>query len=146
MNLTWNDLIIYILETLCGLVITFGIPYAISLIRTKIKSEQVARIIDRAGTIIEKSVTLVNQTFVDALKENGKFDRAAQKAAFDMCKQRVLSMLNEESIKAIYETFGDFDEWIRMQIEASVRTNKLLSDPIHGVVLNDSANNETVGE
>lgn len=146
MNLTWNDLIIYILETICGLVITFGIPYAISLIRTKIKSEQVARIIDRAGTIIEKSVTLVNQTFVDALKENGKFDRATQKAAFDMCKQRVLSMLNEESVKAIYETFGDFDEWIRMQIEASVRTNKLLHAPIHGVILNDSSNNETVGE
>ena len=121
----WKDLLIYIIQTLCGLVITVGIPYIFTLIRKKIKDEKLERIINRVENIVSKTVILVNQTYVDALKEEGLFDKEAQKAAFEMCKEKVLAMLNEESIKAIAETFGDFDEWIRTLIEAYVRENKM---------------------
>lgn len=120
----WKDLLIYIIQSLCGLVISVGIPYAFALLRKKVKDEKLARIIDRVENIVSKTVILVNQTYVDALKESDLFDKEAQKAAFDMCKERVLAMLNDESIKAIAETFGDFDEWIRTLIEAYVRENK----------------------
>lgn len=120
----WKDLLIYIIQSLCGLVISVGIPYAFTLLRKKVKDEKLARIIDRVENIVSKTVILVNQTYVDALKESDLFDKEAQKAAFDMCKERVLAMLNDESIKAIAETFGDFDEWIRTLIEAYVRENK----------------------
>ena len=120
----WKDLLIYIIQSLCGLVISVGIPYAFTLLRKKVKDEKLARIIDRVENIVSKTVILVNQTYVDALKESDLFDKEAQKAAFEMCKERVLAMLNDESIKAIAETFGDFDEWIRTLIEAYVRENK----------------------
>lgn len=120
----WKDLLIYIIQSLCGLVISVGIPYAFALLRKKVKDEKLARIIDRVENIVSKTVILVNQTYVDALKESDLFDKEAQKAAFEMCKERVLAMLNDESIKAIAETFGDFDEWIRTLIEAYVRENK----------------------
>lgn len=122
--MNWKDLLIYVIQTLCGLVISVGIPYLFTLLRKKVKDEKIARIISRVENIVRKTVTLINQTYVDALKEAGKFDKEAQKAAFDMCKERVLAMLNEESIKAIAETFGDFDEWIRTLIEAFVRDEK----------------------
>ena len=125
MEMTWKDLLIYIIQTLCGLVITVGIPYLFTLIRKKIKDEKLERIINRAENIVSKTVILVNQTYVDALKDADMFDAEAQKAAFEMCKEKVLAMLNEESIKAIAETFGDFDEWIRTLIEAYVRENKM---------------------
>lgn len=121
----WKDLLIYIIQSLCGLVISVGIPYAFTLLRKKVKDEKLARIIDRVENIVSKTVILVNQTYVDALKESDLFDKEAQKAAFEMCKERVLAMLNDESIKAIAETFGDFDEWIRTLIEAYVRENKV---------------------
>lgn len=121
----WKDLLIYIIQTLCGLVITVGIPYLFTLLRKKIKDEKLERIINRVENIVSKTVILVNQTYVDALKETDMFDNEAQKAAFEMCKEKVLAMLNDESIKAIAETFGDFDEWIRTLIEAYVRENKL---------------------
>lgn len=124
MNLEWKDVLTYIVQTLCGLVITVGIPYAFTLLRKKVKDDKLARIISRVENIVSKTVILVNQTYVDALKVNGKFDKEAQKAAFEMCKERVLAMLNDESIKAIAETFGDFDEWIRTLIEAYVRDEK----------------------
>lgn len=125
MEMTWKDLLIYIIQTLCGLVITVGIPYLFTLIRNKVKDEKLERIINRAENIVSKTVILVNQTYVDALKDADMFDKEAQKAAFEMCKEKVLAMLNEESIKAIAETFGDFDEWIRTLIEAYVRENKM---------------------
>ena len=120
----WKDLLIYIIQTLCGAVITVGIPLAFALLRKKVKDEKVARIISRVEDIVSKTVILINQTYVDALKEAGKFGKEEQKAAFDMCKERVLSMLNDEAILAIAETFGDFDEWIRTLIEANVRNEK----------------------
>jgi hypothetical protein len=121
----WKDLLIYILESLCGLVITVGIPYAVSLLREKIKNEQLARILDRAAKIVSDSVLLVNQTYVDALKEAEQFDEAAQAHAFETCKAKIIALLNEEAIKAIYETYGDLEAWLKMAIEASVRQEKL---------------------
>lgn len=127
MEMNWQDLIMYIIQTLCGLVITVGIPFLFTLLRKKIKDDKLNRIITRVENIVSKTVTLINQTYVDALKEQDMFDKEAQKAAFEMCKEKVLQMLNEESIKAIAETFGDFDEWIRTLIEAYVRENKYIT-------------------
>lgn len=124
MNLTWKDLLIYIIQIVCGLVITVGIPYGFTLLRKKVKDERLSRIISRVENIVSKTVILINQTYVDALKEAGKFGKEEQKAAFEMCKSKVLAMLNDEAIKAIAETFGDFDEWIRTLIEAYVRDEK----------------------
>lgn len=124
MNLTWKDLLIYIIQIVCGLVITVGIPYGFTLLRRKVKDERLSRIISRVENIVSKTVILINQTYVDALKEAGMFGKEEQKAAFEMCKSKVLAMLNDEAIKAIAETFGDFDEWIRTLIEAYVRDEK----------------------
>ena len=121
----WKDLLIYVIQTLCGLVITVGIPFLFTLLRKKIKDEKLARLLSRVENIVKQTVILVNQTYVDALKEEGLFDKEAQKAAFEMCKEKVLAMLNDEAIVAIAETFGDYEEWIRTLIEAYVRENKL---------------------
>lgn len=123
--MNWEDLLTYIIQTLCGLAITVGIPFLFTLLRKKIKDEKLARLISRVENIVSKTVILINQTYVDALKEEGLFDKEAQKAAFEMCKEKVLAMLNDETIVAIAETFGDYEEWIRTLIEAYVRDNKL---------------------
>lgn len=121
----WKDLLIYVIQTLCGLVITVGIPFLFTLLRKKIKDEKLARLLSRVENIVKQTVILINQTYVDALKEEGLFDKEAQKAAFEMCKEKVLAMLNDEAIVALAETFGDYEEWIRTLIEAYVRENKL---------------------
>ena len=121
----WKDLLIYILESICGLVITVGIPYAVMLLKKKIENEQLARILDRAAKIVSDSVLLVNQTYVDALKQANQFDQEAQEKAFAICKAKVIALLNEEAIQAIYETYGDLEEWLKTVIEANVRNEKI---------------------
>lgn len=123
--MNWKDLLIYIIQTLCGLVITVGITFLFVLLRKKVKDEKLARLLTRVENIVKQTVILVNQTYVDALKEEGLFDKQAQKIAFDMCKEKVLDMLNDEAITAIEETFCDYEEWLRTLIEAYVRENKL---------------------
>ena len=123
--MNWEDLLIYIIQTLCGLVITVGIPFLFTLLRKKVKDEKLARLLSRVENIVKQTVILINQTYVDALKEEGLFDKEAQKAAFEMCMEKVLAMLNDEAIVAIAETFGDYEEWLRTLIEAYVRENKL---------------------
>ena len=125
--MNWQDLLMYIIQTLCGLVITVGIPFIFTLIRKKVKDEKLERIINRVENLVSKTVILVNQTYVDALKEADMFDTEAQKAAFEMCKEKVLEMLNEETITALAETFADYEEWIRTLIEAYVRENKYVT-------------------
>ena len=121
----WKDLLIYILESLCGLVITVGIPYAVMLLKKKIENEQLSRLLDRAAKIVSDSVLLVNQTYVDALKQAKQFDKEAQEKAFAICKAKIIALLNEESIQAIYETYGDLEEWLKTEIEANVRNEKI---------------------
>ena len=123
--MNWEELLIYIIKLVCGLVISVGIPLLLTVIRKKVKDEKLERIINRVENIVKQTVILINQTYVDALKEEGLFDKEAQKAAFEMCKDKVLAMLNDEAIVAIAETFGDYEEWIRTLIEAYVRENKL---------------------
>ena len=125
MELSWKDLLIYILQSVVAFVVSFGIPYLASLIKKKVKNEELGRVIDRAEKIVTDSVSLINQTFVDALKEADKFGVEEQKAAFEMCKQKVLSLLNAEAIEAIYQTYGDLEQWLKTQIEANVRNEKM---------------------
>lgn len=126
----WNQLLLYILETLIGLVITVGIPYAFSLLRQKVKNEQMQRVISRVEKLVSDTVRVINQTYVDEMKEKDLFDEKAQKEAFELCKQNVLCLLNKEAYDAICETFGDFEGWIRTQIESTVRAEKLFGTQI----------------
>ena len=52
-------------------------------------------------TMLSKTITdcviATNQTYVDSLKSQGKFDAEAQKKAFNMTLTAVLSILNDEA-------------------------------------------------
>lgn len=74
--------------------------------------------------LIEKVVVTTNQTFVSALKNTGTFDENAQKEAFEKTKSTVLSMINDEYKTLITDLFGDFDVFIKSNIEYYVNKNK----------------------
>lgn len=120
MDKTWMDVLIYVVEVLVGLVITVGIPYLIAFLKSKAKNEKVQKYIELAGTYLTDSVAMVNQTFVDSLKKEGKFDAEAQRAAFDMAAHAWLAMMSEEMKQVIIAEVGDFEAYIKTEIEAKV--------------------------
>lgn len=73
---------------------------------------------------ITSCVIATTQTYVSSLKSQGKFDAEAQKKAFNMTYEAVMSLLTEEATKYLNETVGDLQLYITQKIEADVNLNK----------------------
>ena len=69
-------------------------------------------------------VIATNQTYVEALKKQGKFDAEAQKKAFQMTYDAVMNILSEEAKEYLKNIYGDLDAFLTNAIEAQVKNSK----------------------
>lgn len=112
---------------LLGVLTTFIIKWI------NIKSNQIQKNNDNAlankyiqmlTDTINSCVIATNQTYVESLKKQGKFDAEAQKQAFEQTMQAVLTILSQEAKDYLANIYGDLDKYISEKIEASVNINK----------------------
>lgn len=112
---------------LLGVLTAFAVKYI------KAKSEQIQvqtdnDLVDKyvgiAADVITACVVATNQTYVESLKAQGKFDVEAQKEAFAKTTLAVQQILTEEAKMVLTEAFGDLNTYITTQIEAAVNANK----------------------
>lgn len=82
------------------------------------------RLIARGLQLVEQVVIYINQTFVDAKRKGDSFDRAAARLAYERAKSYIMYLINDEIKAAIAEEYKDFDEWLKLSIEAAVNTHK----------------------
>ncbi len=75
-------------------------------------------------TVID-CVIATNQTYVEALKGQNKFDAEAQKKAFEMTYQSVLQVLGEDAKDYLSSVYGDISVLLTNLIEAEVSRNKV---------------------
>jgi hypothetical protein len=80
--------------------------------------------VELAESVMLKSVVFVNQTYVEALKKQGAFTAENQIEAFNLAKERVLSILTEETIEALTMMYGDYMQFIDTTIEELVNYQK----------------------
>ncbi len=106
---------------IAGLV-TYGFTLLNAWIKSKIKNEKIRALLDVTLEVTESVVLSVQQTFVDQLKKDGKFDSAAQKEAFNMAFERAKAMISEEARVTLESLYGDFNTWLTVQIEALVQS------------------------
>ena len=116
----WEEVLAYVIETLLKLVTMCVIPYLAVVIKRKIDSAIANDYIDDALGVVESAVTFINQTFVNGLKEEGKFDKAAQEEAFEKCKSYVLQLLSDAAKDEIIKSCGDLETWVQVHIESMV--------------------------
>lgn len=121
----WNEIISTVLKTIVTAVVTFGIPYLFSLIRTKTNNELLLNMIDLAEKTCIDCVLAVDQTFVDELKKNGQFTPEKQKEAFEFCKEKILSTLDDAAKEAVLVVNNSLEDWIAIQIESAIKAKKL---------------------
>lgn len=93
-------------------------------INANTESEIAKKYQDMLANTICQCVIATNQTYVEALKKEGKFDLDAQKKAFEQTKDAVLTILDDEAKKYLASIFGDLDLYISQQIEANVNMYK----------------------
>ena len=116
-----------VVAPLCIAVSAFVIAFinkATAKIKANTKTEQANDLIDKVNKITNSAVITVTQTYVDGLKKDGVFDKEAQEQAFEKAKESVMSMITSEMVDVIKNTYTDFDEYIKTQIESCIANNK----------------------
>lgn len=93
-------------------------------LKAKTNNELYNKYIDMLEQTIINCVIATNQTYVDALKAEGKFDAEAQKIAFQKTYDSVMAILSEDAKSYLNEAIGDLQTYIINQIEAQVNLNK----------------------
>lgn len=73
---------------------------------------------------ITECVLATNQTYVEALKQQNKFDAEAQKIAFEKTSEAIMSILTEDAKQYLTNAVGDLELYIKQKIEAEVNLNK----------------------
>lgn len=124
MNEGFKEILLYLIKIACYATITIVIPYLASIVKKKITNDKYKQLVDNAAEVVSDCVITVNQTYVEALKKEGAFDKDAQEAAFLKCTNYILDLLNDETVKAIDSVYGNIDTWIKTEIEANVNVNK----------------------
>lgn len=94
--------------------------------KEKTENNTYKKYIDMLNTTICTTVIATNQTYVEALKAQGKFDAEAQKTAFQMTYDAILKTLGTEAQQYLTEAVGDLNTYIKNAIEAQVNANKVV--------------------
>ena len=93
-------------------------------LNTKIKNEKGQALIKKATDIVLNAVRCVFQSYVEALKKSGGFDQKAQIYAFNLAKDIALKQLGDDAKNYIAQYYGDLEEWLKTEIEASINLLK----------------------
>lgn len=80
--------------------------------------------ITKALEIVETVVKYVSQTYVDDLKAKGTFDADAQAEALNKAMETIQSQLDEDTKNLIITAYGDLQQWLRVQIESTIKDSK----------------------
>ena len=106
--------------------------YLIRYINTKTEelkrstdNELTQKYINILNDLIISCVQATNQTYVDSLKQQGKFDIEAQKKAFEMTYEAVKDLVTDEMRDILAIVYEDLDDYIAKQIEMIVKYNKM---------------------
>ena len=122
-----NDIFQVCIIPLLGVLTTYLINYIkVKMAEIQMKTEN--DIIDKYLSMLTNTVTecviATNQTYVEALKKEGKFDLDAQKKAFEMTQEAVMLILTDEAKRYLSAAVGDLNIFIAQQIEAAVNVEK----------------------
>ena len=124
-----NQLFEVVLIPLLGVLVAFFVKWV------NAKSSEIAVSTDNAllnkylsmlTSTITDCVIATNQTYVDALKAEGKFDAEAQKKAFSLTCDAVLSILTDDAKEYLSESLVDLESYITSKIESQVKLQKTI--------------------
>ena len=124
-----RDIFVVCIIPLLGVLTKYVVKYIevkISQIQNDTKNEEIDKYLSMLGETITSCVIATNQTYVESLKKEGKFDIEAQKRAFEMTKDAVMLILTDEAKKYLSEAVGDLNKFISQQIVAWVNIEKII--------------------
>ena len=123
-----NEIIINIISVVVTSIVFPLISIAgaklIQFINSKIKNNKAADVLTTAPTIVINAVRSVFQTYVEALKKEGSFNKDAQIIALNKAKDIALTQMTDEVKNYLVTTYGSLDSWLDINIEATINILK----------------------
>ena len=123
-----NEIIINIISVVVTSIVLPLISIAgaklIQFINSKIKNNKAADLLTTATTIVINAVRSVFQTYVEALKKEGSFNKDAQIIALNKEKDIALTQMTNEVKDYLVTTYGSLDSWLDTNIEATINILK----------------------
>ena len=127
----WLELLYKLVEVCLIPLLGILTAYAVKFIKikgdeiaVKLNNEKANKYITLVSQTITDCVIATNQTYVEALKKDNAFTTEAQKAAFQMTYDAVMSVLTDDAKDYIIAIYGDLSAYISTKIEAEVNLNK----------------------
>lgn len=131
--MNWTEMISSIFQVCLIPLLGILTKYLVSFIamkseemQKKTDNETAQKYMKMASDTIMACVIATNQTYVESLKSQGKFDKEAQEVAFNKTLEAVLTLLNDEVKEYLIEAFGDLNAYLNTQIEAAVNGTKIV--------------------
>lgn len=129
--MNWMEMLQKIFEVCIIPLLGILTAYLVAFIRKKSKeleettdNELYKKYIELLQDTIVRCVIATNQTYVEALKNKNAFDEAAQKEAFKMTYEAVISILSDDAKVYLANVIGDLQLYITELIEAQVKLQK----------------------
>ena len=120
------ELVIFPVLSIAGVYVTYLISVKIKELKQKTANEIIEKYLAMLDATIQNAVLATTQTYVDSLKKQGKFDAEAQKEAFRLTYDAVMSVLTKDAIEYLNTAIDDFETYVTNKIEADVKLNKSL--------------------
>lgn len=121
------QILVWVLGILGTVITTVVIPYFATWLNNKTKNEKLNYVINEITSLATTSINYVQQTFVDQLKKDGKFDKENQAIAFDKAMQYCRDNLSTTATRILEKESVEIEEFIKGYIESAIfDKNKLL--------------------
>ena len=131
MQVDWLDILFKVFEVALIPILGAATVYLVTLINAKkaelirkTDSEITKKYIELLDKTITDCVIATNQTYVEALKNQGSFDLEAQKKAFELTYSAVFAILSEDAQIYLSEAINDLNAYITAKIESQVVASK----------------------
>ena len=113
-----------ILLSALGVLVTGLVSFAVAKLTKyfdeKIENEKAQKFMYVLTDLVADCVQETYQTYVEALKEAGKFDKEAQKEALNRCVNKIKSQMAPALITYVTTNFGDLTEYLISLIESRI--------------------------
>jgi hypothetical protein len=118
------ELLTYLVISITSIYLTYLIGVKIKELKQKTNDETAKKYLDMLDVTIQNAVLATTQTYVEALKKQGKFDDEAQKLAFKQTYDAVMNILTADAAKYISTFVGDLQTYVTNKIETEVMLTK----------------------
>lgn len=118
--MNWNEIGTQVILGLIGVVIS-GLGVIITyLINKYIKNDKLKTIVNSLNELVKNSVLEVYQTYVEALKKDGMFDKEEQEIALNKCLNIVKKNMPMDAHNWLIENQEDIDSYLKFLIESTI--------------------------